>query len=166
MSAAALNIDTPHVPNRRKLYFHSIEEALDEANRLALADKQGRLLQLGNWTLGQALGHIAAWIEFGYTGFPIKAPFIVRLIVWLQRRKFLYRAMPAGVHIPGIPQGTLATDPISLEEGISRFHSAFQRLKSEPQLYPSPVLGKLTHEESIALNLRHAELHLSFFVPA
>ncbi len=166
MSAAALSIDTNLVPNRRELHFHSIDEALDEAYRLAIADKQGRLLSLGNWTLGQALSHIAAWIEFGYTGFPITAPFIVRLIVWLQKRRILYRAMPAGIRIPGIPQGTLATDPMTLEEGMARYHTAFERLKAEPQLFPSPVLGTLTHEESIALNLRHAELHLSFFVPA
>jgi hypothetical protein len=28
---------------------------------------------------------------------------------------------------------------------------------------PNPVLGKLSHQDWIKLNLRHAELHQSFF---
>ena len=28
-----------------------------------------------------------------------------------------------------------------------------------------PIFGKLTHDEWIAINLRHAELHLGFQVP-
>lgn len=157
--SATAPIDTGKVTSRLTLRFHAIDDVLDEANRLAAADRQGRLTQIGNWTLGQALGHVAGWIEFGYNGFPIGAPWFIRLIVWLQRKKFLYGPMRAGVKIPGTPHGTLATDPIALEEGLSRFQAAFQRLKAEPQKHPSPVLGKLTHEESIALNLRHAELH-------
>jgi hypothetical protein len=30
---------------------------------------------------------------------------------------------------------------------------------------PSKVFGMLTHDESIALSLRHAELHLGFLIP-
>jgi hypothetical protein len=163
--ATTTPIDTGKVTSRRTLRFHSIDEALTEANRLAEAERQGRLTQVGNWTLGQALGHIAGWTEFGYNGFPIGAPWFVRLIVWFQRKKFLYGAIPAGVKIPGVIGGTLATEPVSLDDGLGRFQATFQRLKTEPQKHPSPVLGKLTHEESIALNLRHAELHLSFFTP-
>lgn len=164
-TAAAAVADTGKIKGRRQLRFNSIDEALAEANRLAEAERQGRLAQLGNWTLGQALGHIAAWIEFGYDGFPISAPWFVRLFVWFQKKKFLYGAMPAGVKIPGVSGGTLATEPMSGDDGLARVTAAFQRLKAEPQKHPSPVLGKLTHEEAIALNLRHAELHLSFFAP-
>lgn len=164
-TAAAAVADTGKITGRRQLRFNSIDEAVAEANRLAEAERQGRLTQMGNWALGQAMGHIAGWIEFGYEGFPIGAPWLIRLIVWLQKKKFLYGPMRAGVKIPGVSGGTLATEPMSVEEGLGRLTAAFQRLKAEPQKYPSPVLGQLTHEESSALNLRHAELHLSFFTP-
>jgi len=166
MSTAAIALnETANVTDRRKLHFNSLDEALQEADRLVAAERHGRLVQLGNWTLGQALNHIAGWAEFSYSQCPLKTPFIIRLILWLRKRSFLYGPMPAGVRIPGVPNGTLVTEPVSLEEGLSRFKAAFQRLKMEPPTHPSPALGQLTHDEAIAINLRHAELHLGFFAP-
>jgi hypothetical protein len=158
-------IDTGRVTNRRTLRFETIDQALAEVDRLVAAEREGRLTQLGNWTLGQALGHVAAWAEYGYVGFPIKAPFFVRWILIWRKRKYLYDAMPAGVNIPRVAGGTLATEPMSLDEGVSRLRAIFERLMREPHTHPSPIFGMLTHEESIAINLRHAELHLGFFVP-
>ncbi len=43
--------------------------------------------------------------------------------------------------------------------------TAIQPLHLEPQRMPSPFLGKLTKDEWDRLHMRHAELHLSFFVP-
>jgi hypothetical protein len=40
-----------------------------------------------------------------------------------------------------------------------------ERLKAEAPTAPSPVLGRLTREETIALNLGHAEPHLGFLIP-
>jgi len=166
MATAAITlIETAKVADRRKLRFKSLDEALAEANRLAAAQQHGRLAQLGNWTLGQAFNHIAGWAEFSYTQCPLKTPFIIRLILWLRKRSFLYGSMPAGVKIPGVAGGTLVLELASLDEGLSRLKAAFQRLKTEPPTHPSPALGKLTHEEAIAINLRHAELHLGFFAP-
>jgi hypothetical protein len=73
--------------------------------------------------------------------------------------------MRPGVRIPRVAGGTLATDPLSLDEGLERFRRVMQRLKAEPHTEPSPIFGPLKHDESIAINLRHAELHLGFFVP-
>jgi hypothetical protein len=159
-------VDTANVAGRRSLHFQSLDEVLAEVDRLAEADAAGRLTQLGNWTLGQALGHMAAWSEYGYTGFPLKVPFFIKWILRLRKRKFLYEPMRPGVRIPRVEGGTLATQPMSRQEGLDRFRRAVERLKREPQTHPSPVLGPLTHEESIAINLRHAELHLGFFVAA
>jgi len=39
------------------------------------------------------------------------------------------------------------------------------RLQATTKRYPSPAFGPLTLEEWDQLHLRHAELHLSFFVP-
>jgi len=170
MSTAAaigtLSIETGRVAGRRILRFQNIDQALDEAERLAAAERDGRLTQLGNWTLGQALGHLAVWAEYGFTEFPLKTPFLIRLILRLQKRKFLYSPMRPGVRIPGVNGGTLATERMTTEEGVRRFRAVFQRLKHEAPTAPSPIFGKMTQEDSIALNLRHAELHLGFFVAA
>ena len=158
-------VDTGKVAGRRMLRFESIDQAMAEVERLAETERAGRLRRLGNWTPGQTLGHLAAWAEYGYTGSPLKVPFFIRWVLRLRKRKFLYGPMRAGVKIPGVEGGTLATDPVPLDEGLSRFRRAMERLKAEAPTAPSPVFGLLTHEESIAMNLRHAELHLGFLIP-
>jgi Protein of unknown function (DUF1569) len=160
----SIAVDTGKVGGRRTLRFESIDQVIDEANRLAMAERAGRLSHLGNWSLGQALGHLAAWTGFSFTGVPLRPPFFIRWILRWRKKQFLYGPMRAGVKIPGVPGGTLATDPLSLDEGFDRFQRIMLRLKKEPPTARSPIFGHMTHEESIALTLRHAELHLSFFV--
>ena len=82
-----------------------------------------------------------------------------------RKQAFLRGPMQAGVKIPGVEGGTLATAPMPLDEALGRSRCVMERLKSEAPTIPNVVLGPLTHEESIALNLRHAELHLGFLVP-
>jgi hypothetical protein len=52
-----------------------------------------------------------------------------------------------------------------LDEAVERTRRVMERLKTEAPPMPGAALGPLTHEESIAINLRHAELHLGFMVP-
>src|SRR6188474_1900211 len=110
-------IDTAKVTGRRKPQFNSVDEALEDANRLATAERLGRLNQLGNWTLGQALNHIGGWAEFSHAPCPLKTPFLIRLIIWLQKSRFLHGSMPVGVRIPRVEGGTLVTEAVSLDEG-------------------------------------------------
>src|SRR6516165_10280039 len=78
-SSSAVN--TAKVGGRRILRFETIDQALAEADRLAEAERAGRLQRLGNWTLGQAFGHVAVWGEYAYTGAPLKVPFFIKWLV-------------------------------------------------------------------------------------
>ena len=151
-------------PDRRQLRFDSIDAALAEAERLAAADRDGRLKRCGNWTLGQALGHLATWANFAFDGYPdaVRAPLPVRLILRLMRNKILNGGMMTGVRIGKLPGGTLGIDVHSTDEGLSRYRAAMERLRASAPTITNPVFGPLTHEQWIQLNLRHAELHLSF----
>ena len=86
-------VDTGKVAGRRMLRFESPGQIMAEVDRLVEAERAGRLRRLGNWTLGQTLGHLAAWAEYSYTGAPLKAPFFIRWILRLRKRKFLYEPM-------------------------------------------------------------------------
>ena len=158
-------VDTGNVTGRRMLRFESIDQMTAEVDRLVEAERAGRLRRLGNWTLGQTLAHLAAWTGYGYTGFPLKVPFFVRWVARLWKHKFLYGPMRPGVRIPRVEGGTLATDVVPLDEGLERFRRVTARLKAEAPTVPSPLFGPLTHEESIASTLRHAEVHLGFLLP-
>lgn len=148
----------------RKLRFDSIQECIDEVNRIAQAQEQGKLKASGNWTAGEVLSHLAAWIEYGYVGYPIKPPpFFIRWLLRARLRKMLEVGMSKGVRIPGIKEGTTGIDDLPTGQAAQRLLSALGRLASnEPTPYDSPAFGKMSHEDRIKLNLRHAELHLGF----
>ena len=165
MTADATPSDSVAPPKRRSLRFSSIDEALADADRLVAAERSGTLGRRGNWTLGQTLGHLAAWASFCYEGYPIKPPRVIGWILRLRRHAFIHGPMRAGVHIPRVKGGTVATEELSTDEGHARFRRAFERLKGERAMDRHPFLGKMAQEEWIALNLRHAELHLSFLDP-
>lgn len=160
--ATSTQVDTGKLANRRKLRFHSIDEVLTDVDKLLAAERAGKLARIGNWSFGQTLGHLAAWAGYCFDGYPIKPPKVIGWILRLRRNRFIHSAMPAGVRIPGTTDGTIGLDPLSTEEGYVRFRRAFERLKSNRLPDRHPFLGKMTHEDWIALNLRHAELHLSF----
>jgi hypothetical protein len=163
--ASSRPVDTAKVAGRRILRFESIDEMMAEVDRLVQAEKGGRLKHVGNWTPGQVLGHLAVWTEYSYTGPPIKAPWFIKLIFRLRKRKSLYGPMRAGVKIPGVPGGTLAMEPMPLDEALERLQRVTERLKTEAPRVPNVIFGPLNHQEWIALNLRHAELHLGFLIP-
>jgi hypothetical protein len=161
----AVPVNTGKVTTRRKLKFDSIDQVLADVDRLVEAERAGRLSHVGNWSLGQTLGHLACWAEYTYAGYPLKTPFFIRWILRSRKQKFIHEPMGAGVKIPGIPGGTLGTEPMPLDEAAGRLHRAFARLKSEVPTRAHPIFGPLSHDEWIAINLRHAELHLGFHIP-
>jgi hypothetical protein len=153
--------------SRRTLRFNTIDDALADADSLATAEREGRLQQFGNWTLGQSLGHLATWANFAFDGYPdaVRAPLPVRLILRMLRNRILTNGMMPGVKLRGVPGGTLGTDTLSTDEGLARFRAAMERLRANAPTMVNPVFGPLTHEQWIQLNLRHAELHLGFLAP-
>lgn len=150
--------------NARELHFTDLGQVIAEMDRIASAEREGRLKQLGNWSAGTIFGHLATWIDYSFEGFPPKLnpPWIIRFILKFQRSKFLKGPMPRGVKIPGIEGGTLATEVVPLEEGVRHLRSSLERLQREKPTQPSVLFGEMTHEEWIMGTLRHAELHMSY----
>jgi hypothetical protein len=161
--AGAARVNTGRATDLRAVRFTTLDELLADVDRLAAAERAGSLKRAGNWTLGQALGHLATWAQFSYDGLPMRTPWFVKLILRMQKRKYLRGPLPRGVKIPRVKGGTLGTEPLSLDEGLSRYRTVTERLRREAPTRPSEVFGVLARDEWIALHLRHAELHLSFF---
>lgn len=164
VSATSPGIDTRRA-ERRTLRFDALSEALAEAERLADAESAGTLRATGNWSLGQALGHLAAWIDFAYDGWPARPPWFVRLLAPLMKRGVLRGTPKPGFRLPGAPDGTYATAPLPAAEGLDRFRRAVARLEAAPPPGPNPAFGAMSHREWQLLHQRHAELHLGFFHP-
>ena len=157
-------MSTSATVSRRSLRFATIDDLLREIERVVEADQQGRLRTLGAWTPGQILGHVAAWIEYGYDGYPMQPPpWFIRLVLRWLGKKYLRQGMPSGIRIPKVAAGTYGIEVLSTEAGAERLRRALRRLQSgEPAKHDSPAFGPMSHEDRIQFNLRHAELHLSF----
>jgi hypothetical protein len=109
---------------------------------------------------------VAAWIDYGYDGYPVKTPWFIRMILKRRLSKYLRDGLPCGVRMPGSEAGTYGTDVLSTEEGARRLRRSLARLAAgESARFDSPGFGAMSHEQRIQLNLRHAELHLSFLDP-
>jgi len=159
-------VNTKKVQGRRALAFTSLDAVVADAEMLVNAEESGRLRALGNWTIGQACGHLSTWINFALDGYPpeVKAPWIVKLLVKPLKGKLLSGKMPVGVRIKKFPEGTLGTERLAAREGLERLRKSCARLKVEAPRNLNPIFGALTHEEWIKMNIGHANLHLSFFV--
>lgn len=162
-------IDTSQVRGRRVLHFATLEALLADARALAAADLAAppRLRRLGNWTLGQCLNHLAAWIEYPYIGYPpeLVIPDEMKANARAIKHELMTRTMNPGERLTGLDAGTLATEVVPTETGLTRLESAAAKLRTGDPPIPDPAFGLVTAHEWTEINLRHADLHLSFFVP-
>lgn len=149
---------------RRELHFPNLDALSTELDRIDAAAKSDQLSAVGNWTPGQILGHLAAWIHYGWDGYPINPPpWFVRWFLRWRLPKMLQGKMPSGVRIPGVEGGTTGIEPVEFAQGMSDMRRGIERLQGdEPAKFHSPAFGEMSMEDRVELNLRHAELHLSF----
>lgn len=160
-------IDTAKA-QRRLLRFESIDEVRREIDRIAAAEHAGTLRITGNWSPGQAFGHLAAWINYGWDGYPpqLQPIWLIRFIMRRMVKRMAHGGYPAGMRLPRTANGTFATERLSTDEGSRQLCEALSRLeRHEPAKYHSPAFGEVDDETRIALQLRHAELHLGYFWP-
>lgn len=161
-----MTIDTRKVTGRRTVHFDSLDELARDVELLRDAAAGGSVEALGNWSPGQAMQHLARFMTCSIEGFD-KAPFFLRpmgmVLQLFQGKKILNRPPPPGFRIPD----SLSFFPDAEVEdavGARELLAVIDRLSQDTKcVQPSPLLGKLSHEQWIKLHCRHAELHMSFF---
>jgi hypothetical protein len=160
-------IDTAQVRGRRTLRFDTLDAMFGDARALVAAEVAGSLARLGNWTVGQALNHVAAWIEYPYLGYPpeLVIPEEMKAGAKAVKQRLMTEPMRAGEKLPGLAAGTLATEEVPAAVGLARLEKAAELLRRGEPGIPDPAFGRVTAREWTEMTLRHAELHLSFFVP-
>jgi hypothetical protein len=155
-----MTVDTSQVKERRSLRYESLDDALADAERLAVRDVH----TVGNWSLGQILKHLSNTMNASIDGFPSLLPWPMRQLVRLLfKNKFVNGTMPSGFQLRK-KAVVLIPDPTETSAGLEEFRRAIERLKTETKREPHPALGKLTVEEWNGVHQRHAELHMSFVV--
>jgi hypothetical protein len=144
-----------------------MSELRQEIERLNAARLRGQLEAVGNWSLDQCCQHLGRWIEFSFDGFPFQYPWCYRLIGRIARL-VSWRWLVSMALRPGFrnPSSAKAVEPDALipgGSGVKYLLEQIGRVESGERIgQPSPVEGRITHEQWCYFHLRHAELHLSF----
>ena len=159
-----MSVNTKAAP-RRTLSFKSWQDVLAELDRIEQAHNAGTLTHTGNWSPGQNMDHAARLIRCAFDGFDGQAPAPVRFFVRLFFKSSALgpKPMPAGFKLPKAASSMLPADNVSTPEGLTLLRDQLHRLTAgEKMTQPSPVFGRLTHDEWTTIQLKHLALHLSF----
>lgn len=151
-------------PERRDLGFQNLDEVLVEAERLA----SGEVRTTGNHTFGQILEHLALSTEAAAGKVePPPAPLYMRLMIKLMK-PFIINSKPLtpGVKLPKSGEQFFWPDrTFDVKEALTHLKDATAYYKANGAISIHPFFGKLTAQQALELNCRHAALHLSFVHP-
>ena len=154
-------VNTGKVAGRRVVAYESLDDVLMDAERLVANHK---VKMLGNWSLGQMLAHLAGGIHMSIDGSDYRPPWFIRLLGPFLKRPVL-KKMSAGFQLPKpIADKIIPTTPVSREDGFRLLQEAVKRFRSDTSRKRHNVFGNLTGAEWHQLQLRHAELHMSFAI--
>lgn len=154
--------NTKRVP-RRALRFESVAEVRAEVDRLERAHEAGTLRTTGNWSAGQNLLHLAEWVQmYQRLDFP-EVPWFVRIAGRLMRGRMVNKGFPAGMPGPGNKPYDLPA--CTFEAGAAKYREALDVLESADLSHDNPLFGRMSRDDAVRIQLRHAELHLGFFDP-
>jgi hypothetical protein len=158
-------VETTKVSNRRVVRYNTFDELLADAERLVQLNGEGKVRPLGNMSLGQALGHLALWMQASIDGIPddLRPPAPVKLLARLFKGIVLSKGLRPGFKLPTDAASKLIPPAgYSASDGFNALSAACARLRREHRRVPSPLFGPMSEYEWERLHLRHAELHLSF----
>lgn len=153
----------------RNLRFNTIADLSRELDALESAHNNNALVSTGNWSPGENLQHVARFFKAAFDGFGFMAPAPARFLFRLLLKPIaLKHTLRGGLKIPAKARPVLEPDPgVPFEQGLADLRAQLARINNgEKMQAPSPILGPLSHDEWISLQLRHAELHFAKLLPA
>ncbi len=150
--------NTKQIIGRRTLRFNTLDEMLAEADALAAGPTQ----VLGNWSPGQIFEHLARGYTLPLDGVVLPVPFYVRWGARLMLGHFLRNGLPAGLKLTGKSAEALVPDATATEAGLADLRNAIARWKAKTTIPRHSVFGAVSDEQWTQIQLRHAELHMSF----
>lgn len=158
-----MTVDVKAVTNRRAVHYETLQDLLDDAERLG----KEPVHTLGNRSFPQILQHLNMAMNGSIDGSVLEIPWPMRKIARLLRKRILARGLTPGFKLSPENDARAWSDiDISTPAALEGTRQAIRRLQTETKRSPHPAFGELTLEEWNTFHLRHAELHMSFVVPA
>ena len=166
-TATAVNnpaVDTKRVGGRRDVHYRTMQDVLDDVERIAA----GPYRTVGNWSLAQICAHLSKGLNLALDGNSIPTPWPIRIVARLFfKRRLIEGPMSAGFKLKGTAVRILVPrDDTELAPAIQALRESIARWQKGAPKHPHFILGPMTPAQWDSLQLRHAELHMSFVQPA
>ncbi|MEZ6130108.1 MAG: DUF1569 domain-containing protein [Planctomycetaceae bacterium] len=149
---------------RRTLTFHSLDEVVAEAERLAA----GEVRTTGNHTFGQILEHLARTHDMttGRLTAP-KPPWYMRLMIPLMKPMLINdKPLKPGFRLPKDAEGFFwPSGDVDVLEALAHLKDSVAHYNTAGPMPKHPMFGRLTRQQNDQMNQAHAALHLSFVHP-
>lgn len=157
-------VRTAKVADRRKLSFTTMAEILGDVEMLDAAVKDGKTISAtGNWTPAQIIEHVMYFIDGSMDGFDFSSPLVIRIIGWIARSHILNNPMKPGFRLPATMKMVVPSPKSIWPDAVSHARKAILRVEAGKYMSkPSPLLGKMAHQDWVKMHCRHAEMHFSF----
>ncbi len=161
-------INTRHAA-RRDVSYGSLDELAADLDRIAAACASGTLAHTGNWTPGQVCQHLARFWRCSLDGFPPgrpPAPMRWVAILLFKRKAVTGAPPPPGFKVPAQVTFLHPDSDVTDAQGIDELRTCIERVRDGERLsHPSPLFGRLTHDQWLRIQLGHCSMHLSFLHP-
>jgi hypothetical protein len=147
-------------PERRELTFHSLEDAVADAERLA----SGEVRTTGKHIFAQILKHLALTHDMA-TGKIVgpRPPFFMRLMMPLMKGMILKGPVKPGFKLPTAAESFFwPGGNTDVNEALTDLKESVKNYNTNGPLPVHPVFGKVPHEQNDRLNISHCAMHLSF----
>ena len=156
-------VDTKRVGGRRDVHYRTMQDLLDDVERISA----GPYRTVGNWSLAQICAHVSKALNLALDGERIPTPWIVRVLARLLfKRRLIEGPMPAGFQVKGAAVRILIPGvDTGLDQALAALRTSVARWQKGAPTHPHFILGPMTPAQWDSLQLRHAELHMSFVQP-
>ena len=151
-------------PQRRELKFDNLDQVVAEVEQLA----QGEVTTTGNHTFTEIVEHLAITHDMT-TGKVVgpKPPFFIRLMMPFMKGMLLKdQPLKPGFKLPSKAEEFFwPKQQQTLQQAIDHLRESVENYKTQGPLPKHPMFGKISKEQDLQMNLRHAALHLGFVHP-
>jgi len=163
-----MQVNTKAVAERRVLRLESIADIETDLEALTRAERAGTLRHLGNWPAGSIFEHLGRAVQCSFEGFDgFTFPLWLRIFAPLVKTRMLNAPFPTGFNLSKDSDKKAWKSGVGFDEGLTFYRSQLARVwpdgkASTAMLHRHPSFGKMTPDDWVKYQLRHAELHLGF----
>ena len=157
-------VDVKQVSDRRKVHYASLRDLVADVEKLAA----GNVRTVGNRDFGQILRHLTLVMNNSIDGksSSLGIPWHIRIAARLLRKQILARGLRPGFKLPEREDARVWPPAGELSDAVDALRKAVPRLETETKRSSHPAFGAMDADEWNLFHLRHAELHMSFVLPA